>query len=35
MFKSMKHTPQKGSEIAKAGFQNEEDIIQKFNNWKK
>jgi len=30
----MKHTREKGSEIAKAGFQNEDDIIQKFNNWK-
>jgi len=34
MFREMKHTQQKGSEIAKSGFQNEDDIIQKFNNWK-
>jgi len=30
----MKHSQEKGSQIAKTGFQNEEDIIQKFNNWK-
>jgi len=30
----MKHSQEKGSKIAKDGFQNEKDIIQKFNNWK-
>jgi len=28
------HSKQKGSKIAKDGFQNEENIIQKFLHWK-
>ena len=27
-------TAEKGSEIAKNGFQNEEDVVFIFNNWK-
>jgi len=30
----MAHSKQKGSRIARDGFQNEDDIIQKFKNWK-
>lgn len=29
----MKHTAQFGSQIAKNGFNNEKDVINKFNNW--
>jgi hypothetical protein len=28
------HSAEKGSQIAKDGFENEKDIIKKFNNWK-
>jgi hypothetical protein len=30
----MKHTAEFGSQIAKNGFQNEKDVIEKFNFWK-
>ncbi|MBP5412166.1 MAG: hypothetical protein J6Y47_02795 [Bacteroidales bacterium] len=29
------NTKEKGSEIAKNGFKNEDDIVEKFNNWKR
>ena len=30
----MKKTVEEGSRTAKAGFRNEDDIVNKFNNWK-
>ena len=27
------HSPDKGSAIARGGFQNEDDVVRKFNNW--
>lgn len=29
------HSVEKGSQIAKGGFKNEDDVVNKFNNWKK
>jgi R.HinP1I restriction endonuclease len=34
MEKKYRHTSQFGSDIAKGGFRNEQDVVDKFNNWK-